>query len=111
MRYLPSAGRGIATFAAIILIGSSACDGGGGSGGITIPTSDGSPPELSLGAGVTGGGPNVSVNTDGSDATLALRTKAGNLNLLASGKDSESGIRSLQIWINETTGRCDSAGV
>jgi dienelactone hydrolase len=109
MRYLPSARRGIALFAAIALIALSACDGNGGNGGITIPTSDRSPPELSLGAGVTGGGPNATVTTYGRDATVALRTKTGDLNLLASGKDSESGIRSLQIWISETTSRCASA--
>ena len=109
MRYLPSARRGIALFAAIMLIALCACDGGGGDGGITIPTSDRSPPELSLGAGVTGGGPSATVTTYGRDATLALRTKVGDLNLLASGKDSESGIRSLKIWMNETIGSCASA--
>jgi dienelactone hydrolase len=109
IRYLPSASRGTALLVGLILVALSACTGDGGNGGVTIPTSDGSPPELSLGAGVTGGGPNVSVNTGGSDATLELRTKTGNLNLLASGKDPESGIRSLQIWINETTGSCASA--
>jgi dienelactone hydrolase len=92
-----------------MLIALSACDGGGGDGGITIPMSDRSPPELSLGAGVTGGGPNATVTTYGRDAALALRTKTGDLNLLASGKDSESGIRSLKIWMNETTGSCASA--
>ena len=110
IRHVPLARRGTVLFAAIILIALSACTGGGSDGGITIPTSDGSPPELSLGAGVTGGGPNVSVDTGGSDAALELRNKAGNLNLLASGKDPESGIKSLEIWINETTGRCASAG-
>jgi dienelactone hydrolase len=108
MRYLPSPRRGIALFAAIVLIALSACNGGGGDGGITIPTSDRSPPELSLGAGQTGGGPNAAVTTYGRDATLTLRTKTGDLNLVASGNDSESGIRSLKIWMSEATSRCVS---
>jgi hypothetical protein len=99
-------------FAATILLAVSARDRGSGQqdGDITIPTSDASHPELSLGAGAAAARPNVSVNKGG-DATLARQTKSGALNLLATGKDPESRIRDLEIWMETTTTSSASANI
>lgn len=77
-------------------------------GGITIPQSDGSAPELSLGAGQQGG-QNVSVSAGGSSQTLTLTSKSGSLNLLATANDPESGIQALEIWVNKESVSCNLA--
>ncbi len=79
-------------------------------GGITIAQSDGTAPTLSLGAGQPGG-QNVSVSGGGSGQTMKLTSKTGVLNLLATASDPESGVDTLQIWVNEKTTTCDAAGL
>jgi hypothetical protein len=91
-------------FLLLLLIGCQPPSGGGG--GITIPQSDGSAPELSLGAGQQGG-QNVTVSAGGSPQNLQLISKSGSLNLLATANDPESGIQALEIWVNKVTTSCD----
>ena len=93
------------TISAVALAG---CGGGGGSsGGITIPSSDSTKPELTFGAAATApGGPDATVGVGQPDAAITLTTKTGSVNLLATAKDPESGIQSVQIWLETTETTC-----
>ncbi len=84
-----------------------------GSSGLTVPSSDSTAPELSLTATQENPSPGVSggVQAGGSNASMTLIAKTGNLNLLANAKDPESGISTVQIWVELTTTTCDASGV
>lgn len=86
----------------------SSCNGGGGGGGggITIPQNDSTAPTLTLGSGQQGG-QNVTVSAGGSGQNMKLMSKTGSLNLLATAKDPESGIQTVEIWVNKETTFCD----
>ena len=77
------------------------------SGGITIPQSDSTPPTLTLSAGQPNGG-SATVSVGGSDQSMMLISKTGPLNLTATAEDLESGIQSLQIWVNQTSTTCNA---
>src|SRR6185503_4226762 len=77
-----------------------------GSGGITIPQSDSTPATLTLSAGQPNGG-SATVSAGGSDQTMMLISKTGPLNLTATAQDPESGIQSLQIWVNQSSSNCE----
>ena len=99
------------TFA--VVVGLAGCDGSSGSssGGITIPTSDSTKPTLTFGVGATDdANAKATVSSGGSAATVTLSVKTGQLNLLATAKDPESGIQKVEIWQQEKVTRC-SGGV
>lgn len=79
------------------------------SGGIMIKPNDMTPPSLTLDSGQAGG-QNVSVRAGGTGQNMSLSSKTGALNLLATAKDSESGIHALEIWVNKKTTFCDANG-
>jgi hypothetical protein len=75
--------------------------------GITIQASDSSAPSLTLGVQATvAGGPGATVEVGGVDQTISLTAKTGALNLLASATDPETGVRSVEIWVERTVTRC-----
>ena len=82
---------------------------GGGGGGVTIAPTDATPPTLALGAGQPGG-QNVSVSDSGEGQSMNITSKTGALNLLATAKDSESGVQTLEIWVNSEKTTCDAGG-
>lgn len=82
--------------------------GGGAGGGITIAQNDSTAPTLTLGAGQQGG-QNINVNAGGSDQNMTLTSKTGSLNLLATAKDSESGVQAVEIWVNRESTFCAAA--
>jgi hypothetical protein len=100
------------TMAIMLCLGLASCGGGGSSGGgNTIQQSDGTPPEATLEAAATVGEDTATVSTSsGTSQSMTLHTKAGSLNLLASAKDSESGIRDLEIWIEVKVTSCGQGG-
>jgi hypothetical protein len=106
---LHAARCGARLLAVVLLMGLTACPPGPGSGGITVPQSDATPPQLSLGAGQPNG-QNVTVSSGGGDATMNLNARTGVLNLLATANDPESGIQTVQIWIETKTTTCQAAG-
>lgn len=91
-------------FAALIIPLAAAGCGGGGSGP-PVPASDASPPTLTLQAGQPGG-PAASVTAGGSGTTLTLTTKTGPLNISAAGNDPESGVQTVEIFVNTKVTRC-----
>jgi hypothetical protein len=97
----------------MLLISAAACpvSGGGTTGGVTIPQSDSTPPEVSLSVAQQGSGTTVVVKSGGTAGSLNLTAKTGFLNLLASAKDTESGIQDLQIWIGTKVTTCDAGGI
>jgi hypothetical protein len=99
-----------ASVAAVLALLAASCDGDGGGGGITIPQNDNSPPEVTLQVSETvPGAQTISVTTSGSNQSHMLQGRTGPLNLVASAKDSESGIQSLEIWVNKVTASCDAS--
>jgi hypothetical protein len=95
---------------AVLLLALTACSGGTGSGGgITIPQSDATPPGLSFGTGQPNG-QNVTVNAGGPAASMKLNSPTGVLNLTATANDPDSGIRTVQIWIETRLTVCPAAG-
>jgi hypothetical protein len=86
-------------------IGLAAGCGGGGGGGITIPQSDGTPPSLTLQAGAANG-PTASVSAGGAAATMTLASKSGSLNLSATARDPESGVRTVRVTVDKTVTEC-----
>ena len=48
----------------------------------------------------------ATVQQGGSGAAVALDVKTGSLNLAATAKDPESGVQSLEIWMQETETSC-----
>jgi len=96
----------------MLTLGLAACRGGGSSpGGITIPQSDGTPPEATLQVAVAAsGGDSAAVSTNsGNSQNMTLRVKTGELNLAASAKDSESGVQDLAIWLSVEATTCDAS--
>lgn len=94
----------------ILTLGLAACQGTGSStGGVTIPESDGTPPEATLQVAVAAsGGDSAAVSTSsGNSQSMTLRAKTGQLNLAASAKDSESGVQDLQIRLSMRVTTCD----
>jgi hypothetical protein len=91
-----------------VLLALAGCNGNGG--GITVPASDASPPALTLSAAQPGSSVTTSVSTTGNDETLTLTSKTGPLNLSATAKDSESGIRRVELWIVKKTDVCPLPG-
>lgn len=81
------------------------CSSGSTTGGITIAQTDSTPPMITLGAGQPNG-QNQTVNSGGSGGSLKLISKSGPLNLLVTAKDQESGVQTVQIWVNTSTTRC-----
>jgi hypothetical protein len=78
-----------------------------GSGGVTIPSNDGSPPTLSFGLGQQNGA-DVSVAAGGAPESMTLVARTGPLNLLATADDPESGVQDVQIWMTKRTSSCDA---
>ena len=75
--------------------------------GITVPSSDSTPPGLTLGFGLEGSStPSVTVSAGGPTQTMTLAQKTGKLSLLATASDQESGILSLGIFMEADTVRC-----
>jgi hypothetical protein len=95
----------VARCLAVLVIPLAAAGCGGGGSGPTVPASDASPPTLTLQAGQQGGG-GTSVTAGGSGATLTLTAKTGPLNLSAAGNDPESGMQTVQIFVNTKVTRC-----
>jgi hypothetical protein len=79
--------------------------GGGGDGGITIPQSDNSPPSVTLQAGVANG-PSGSVSAAGTAVSVTLASKSGSLNLSATARDPESGVRTARVTVDKTVSDC-----
>lgn len=91
----------------VVVAGTCSTDGGGSSGTITVPSSDGSPPELSLQVAATeAGGESAAVVNGGSIQRISLHTKTKGLNVAASAKDSQSGIQRVEIWVRVRTLLC-----
>jgi hypothetical protein len=105
-RVVRTLSNGLCIAALLVLAG---CNGTGQGQGITVPNSDASPPELTLIAAQPGTS-GESVTTTGNDKTLTLTSKTGPLNLSATAKDSESGIRRVELWINKRTDTCTPPG-
>ena len=95
----------VARWVAALIIPLAAAGCGGGGSGPTVPASDASPPALTLQAGRQGGA-TASVTGGGSGATLILTAKTGPLNVSASGHDPESGVQSVEIFVNTKVTRC-----
>ena len=82
-------------------------NGGASADGVTVDANDTTAPTLQLSAAETGGGnPQVDVKPGDSPKTLQLRTKTESINLIATARDDESGVQTLQIWVNKKTTRC-----
>jgi len=101
--------RAILAIATVLIVSAGNCQPGGGGGGVTIPTSDATPPEITLGAGQPGGN-QAAVSGGGSPQGMTLISKTGSLNLTATGKDQESGIQEVNIWVNRVRISCDGGG-
>ena len=104
----------VLALALVIGVGLAGCDGSGGSssGGITIPSSDQTKPELSFGVGASDEPTaKATVSAGGNDVIVTLNVKTGSLNLFATAKDPESGIQKVEIFMDETKTTCDSAGI
>ena len=97
---------------ALLVAAASACndDGNGSGGGITIQSNDSTPPELTFSVALAGGTEEATVTRGGSAAALTLPNRTGTLNLAATARDDQSGIRNVQIWMTTTTTPCDAAG-
>jgi hypothetical protein len=98
---------------AVVTLAAASCGGGGGGGGgdVVIAQTDSTPPTLTL--QVSESGPNAqtyAISTPGPNQDFTLQRRTGPLNLLASAKDPESGIRSLKIFVTMATSGCDASG-
>jgi hypothetical protein len=100
----------ITSFLLALLLALTACTPGGGGGGITIAQNDSTPPTLTLGAGQPGG-QNISASAGGTGQSMTLVTKTGPVNLVATAVDPESGIQTVEIWVNQTITSCDANDV
>jgi hypothetical protein len=85
-----------------LLIG---CSSGSTNGGITIAQTDSTPPTITLGAGQPNG-QNKTVSSGGLGVSLKLISKSDPLNLAVTAKDPESGVQTVQIWVNKTSTNC-----
>lgn len=74
-------------------------------GGISIKPTDMTAPSLRLNVGQSGQ-QDVAVNGGGFGQNIKLEKKKGNLNLLATAMDSESGVQTLEIWMAKTITSC-----
>ena len=75
--------------------------------GITVPNSDATPPGLTLGFSLEGvSGVGGTVTAGGQAQTVTLPQKTGNLSLLATATDQESGILSVGIFMEADVVRC-----
>ena len=110
IRYLTALKFPVATAFVLLSAACSSCPSSGGGGGVTIPQSDSTAPSLSFGAGQPGG-QNVSVSAGGSAQAMTLVSKSGPLNLLATAKDPESGIQTVEIWVNKKVTNCNAANI
>jgi hypothetical protein len=88
----------------------SGCDGPDGPDGITIPETDDTAPTLGLLVDPEFG-VNISVSSGGMNEATTIHRRTGKISFLVSAKDSESGIRRLEIWMTNTTTTCDSGGM
>ena len=79
--------------------------GGGTSGGIVVPQTDATPPTLTLQVGVANG-PSGSVAPGGTGSALTLTAKTGTLNISASARDPESGVRTVRVLVDKTITEC-----
>lgn len=89
--------------ALFLLLSATGCPSTGG--GITIKPNDMTAPSLRLNIGQSGQ-QDVAVSGGGFGQRIKLERKTGNLNLLATAKDSESGIQTLEIWVAKTITSC-----
>jgi hypothetical protein len=92
------------------MLGGCGSSSGSSCNGVTIPSSDGTPPTLTFGLAPMGSAATTTVSTGGMPQTATLPKKTGSLNLLVTAKDSESGLHDVQIWMTKTTTRC-SGGI
>jgi len=101
--------QGVVVTRKVGLAGSCSTSGSSG-GGITISQNDITAPELTFGAGQPSG-QNITVSAGGAGQNMNLTSKTGALNLLATAKDSESGVQAVEIWVNKKTTRVDANGI
>jgi len=98
---------GVMFLSTVTLVTLMGCPSSGGGGGVTIPTSDASPPGLTLGFALQGAnGVSGTATVGGQTQTLTLPQKTGNLNSLATATDQESGILSVGIFMEADVVRC-----
>lgn len=88
--------------ACFLLLSATGCPS---TGGITIKSNDMTVPSLRLNIAQSGQ-QDVAVNGGGFGQRVKLERKTGNLNLLATATDSESGIQTLEIWMAKTITSC-----
>jgi hypothetical protein len=99
--------RGAGGVFVFLLVAAVGCNPGGHStGGITIPQSDNSPPEASLQVAATVGTGEGSVSAGGSGTSFTISAKTGNLNIAATAKDPQSGVRELQVFMTKAVTVC-----
>jgi hypothetical protein len=87
------------------------CGGDDGvKGGITIAETDDTPPLVGLLVDPEFG-ENVAVGSGGPNEATTIHRRTGKVTFLVSGKDSESGVRRLEIWMTATITRCEAGGL
>jgi hypothetical protein len=80
------------------------------SGGISVDPNDQTPASVGLQASEANpGAQTVSAGALGTTTNLAVRQRTAVMNLLATAKDSESGVQALQIWGDLTLTTCVGA--
>ena len=95
-----------------LAVGLTACVGTGppGAGGISVPRADASPPTVTLTAWATAAhGPRVAVRSGGIERRMRLRAKTGDLELVATATDPESGVRAVEVWVSKFSSFCGTA--
>jgi hypothetical protein len=96
------AGLGFLAFACAFAL--SGCGGDNGDN-VRIAETDGTPPIVELQVDPEFGA-NIGVSSGGPNQTTTISRRTGKISLEASAKDSESGIRRLEIWLSTTTTIC-----
>jgi hypothetical protein len=101
--------RGLPAAVLVLLTTASGCPS---STGITIQASDSSSPDLTLGVQATAsGGPGATVSAGNGAQAFTLTARTGSLNLLATASDQETGVRSVEIWVERTVTHCPGVAV
>lgn len=77
------------------------------SSGVVIPTADDSPPHVALSAQQLD--QTVGVESGGAASGLALTQKPGLLYLVVNAADTESGVKTVEIWVNKGITTCTGA--
>lgn len=90
----------------IVFIALAAACGGNGDdiGGVDL--ADSTPPAVGFSAAVYQQGPTIEAGPEGSTRTINVRSRTAVLNMIASAKDSESGVQELRIWSSTSYTTC-----